>query len=52
MVDFSDGYYKAGLLILVHADENTINSVEDLNPCLTLGWSILGILGFFEKKHQ
>lgn len=52
VVDFSDGYYKAGLLILVHADENTINSVEDLNPCLTLGWSILGILGFFEKKHQ
>jgi hypothetical protein len=22
------------------------------NPCLTLGWSILGISGFFEKKHQ
>lgn len=30
VVDFSDGYYKAGLLILVRADENTINSVEDL----------------------
>ena len=30
VVDFSDGYYNAGLLILVRADENSINSIEDL----------------------
>lgn len=30
VVDFSDGYYNAGLLILVREDENSINGVEDL----------------------
>jgi glutamine transport system substrate-binding protein len=30
VVDFSDGYYNAGLLILVRENENTINGVEDL----------------------
>lgn len=30
VVDFADGYYNAGLLILVKADEDSINSVEDL----------------------
>ena len=30
VVDFSDGYYNAGLLILVRSDENAINGVEDL----------------------
>jgi glutamine transport system substrate-binding protein len=30
VVDFSDGYYNAGLLILVRESENTINGIEDL----------------------
>lgn len=30
-IDFSDGYYNAGLLILVRADNSTINGVEDLH---------------------
>jgi len=30
VVDFSDGYYNAGLLILVRSDENAIGGVEDL----------------------
>jgi glutamine transport system substrate-binding protein len=30
VVDFSDGYYQAGLLILVRSDENIITRVEDL----------------------
>ena len=29
-----------------------VDNDRALSPCLTLGWSILGILGFFEKKHQ
>jgi len=30
VVDFADGYYNAGLLILVKEGENGINSIEDL----------------------
>lgn len=30
-IDFSDGYYNAGLLILVRGEENSINSAEDLH---------------------
>lgn len=30
VVDFSDGYYNSGLLILVKKDENSINSIADL----------------------
>lgn len=29
-IDFSNGYYNAGLLILVRGEENNINSAEDL----------------------
>ncbi|MFW5489607.1 MAG: glutamine ABC transporter substrate-binding protein GlnH [Desulfovibrio sp.] len=31
VVDFSDPYYNAGLLILVKSDNNDIKSIEDLN---------------------
>ncbi|MDD4731618.1 MAG: glutamine ABC transporter substrate-binding protein GlnH [Desulfovibrio sp.] len=31
VVDFSDPYYNAGLLVLVRADNDTINGIEDLN---------------------
>lgn len=30
VIDFSDGYYKAGLLLLVRTDNTDINGVEDL----------------------
>ncbi|ACS80345.1 glutamine ABC transporter substrate-binding protein GlnH [Maridesulfovibrio salexigens] len=30
VVDFSDGYYNSGLLILVKKDENSVNGIEDL----------------------
>ncbi|MBJ7221187.1 MULTISPECIES: glutamine ABC transporter substrate-binding protein GlnH [unclassified Brenneria] len=29
-IDFSDGYYNSGLLVMVKADNNTINSEQDL----------------------
>lgn len=31
VIDFSDGYYDSGLLLLVRADENDIKGVESLN---------------------
>ena len=30
VIDFSDGYYKAGLLLLVRVDNTNIRSIEDL----------------------
>lgn len=30
-IDFSDGYYQSGLLVMVKADNNEIKSVDDLN---------------------
>jgi hypothetical protein len=30
-IDFSDGYYKSGLLVMVKADNNDIKSVKDLD---------------------
>ncbi len=30
VVDFSDGYYNSGLLILVRNDDNSVNGIEDL----------------------
>ncbi len=30
-IDFSDGYYKSGLLVMVHNNENDIKGIEDLN---------------------
>ena len=30
-IDFSDGYYKSGLLVMVNADNNSVKSIDDLN---------------------
>lgn len=30
-IDFSDGYYRSGLLVMVSADNNNVKSVADLN---------------------
>ncbi|MDT1842950.1 transporter substrate-binding domain-containing protein, partial [Acinetobacter baumannii] len=30
-IDFSDGYYKSGLLVMVNANNNDIKDVKDLN---------------------
>lgn len=30
-IDFSDGYYKSGLLVMVKADNNDVKSVKDLD---------------------
>ncbi|MDF2623041.1 MAG: glutamine transporter substrate-binding protein GlnH [Kosakonia cowanii] len=30
-IDFSDGYYKSGLLVMVKADNNDVKSAKDLN---------------------
>lgn len=30
-IEFSDGYYKSGLLVMVNADNNSVNGIDDLN---------------------
>lgn len=30
-IDFSDGYYKSGLLVMVNADNDSVKSIQDLN---------------------
>lgn len=30
-VDFSDGYYQSGLLVMVNADNNSVKNISDLN---------------------
>lgn len=43
-VDFSDSYYNSGLIVLVRADENRINGIEDLSTDTIVG-SQMGTTG-------
>jgi len=51
-IDFSDGYYKSGLLVMVNANNNEIKDVKDLNGKVVAVKGGTGSVGYAEANIQ